>query len=82
MRYPLMNPQDDKPPPASTPTPTSNGRLGGRDGLPPGSLPKPYLAPQGDENRDPPPNAPTPVEPAVTVATTRRNAAKPGPGQD
>ena len=35
--------------------------------LPPSSLPKPFLGPQGDENRDPPANAPAPVQPAVKV---------------
>jgi hypothetical protein len=79
MRYPSMNPQYAKPLLVSTPT--SGGRLGGRDALPPGSLPEPYLEPQGDENRDPPPNAPSPVEPAVTVETARRNAAKPESGR-
>jgi hypothetical protein len=72
-----MNPEDIKPPPVSTPTPTSGGRLGGREALPPGGLSKPYLEPQGDENRDPPPNAPSPVEPTVTVETARRNVEKP-----
>jgi hypothetical protein len=76
-----MNPEDAKTPPVSTPTPTSGGRLGGREGLPPGSLPKPYLEPQGDENRDPPPNAPSPAQPTVTVETARRNAGKPEPEQ-
>ncbi len=40
---------------------------GGRAALPEGSLPKPFLKPQGDENRDPPANAPAPVAPAETV---------------
>jgi hypothetical protein len=31
---------------------------GRRAALPAGSLRPPYFAPQGDENRDPPPNAP------------------------
>jgi hypothetical protein len=35
--------------------------------LPEGALPKPFLGPQGDENRNPPPNAPSPVTPAATV---------------
>lgn len=35
--------------------------------LPEGTLPKPFLGPQGDENRDPPPNAPAPVNPTQTV---------------
>lgn len=40
---------------------------GERAALPPGSLPKPYLGPQGDENRDPPAGAPSPTGPADTV---------------
>jgi hypothetical protein len=40
---------------------------GANAALPPGTLPKPFLGPQGDENRDPPPNAPAPVNPAPTV---------------
>jgi len=40
---------------------------GGSAALPAGSLPKPFLGPQGDENRDPPPNAPAPVNPTETV---------------
>jgi hypothetical protein len=53
----------DGPPPAPMP----NGRPGGRAALRPGSLPAPYLGPQGDENRDPPANAPSPTGPADTV---------------
>ncbi len=77
MRCRGMKPEDTKPPPASTPLPTAGGRLGGRAALPPGSLSKPYLETQGDENRDPPPNAPSPVEGTATVETARRNAEKP-----
>jgi len=40
---------------------------GGAAALPEGSLPKPYLGPQGDENRDPPANAPVPVPSTETV---------------
>jgi hypothetical protein len=40
---------------------------GGRAALPPGSLPDPYFGPQGDEQRDPPANAPAPVSPAPVV---------------
>lgn len=41
--------------------PPSPDRLPGRrDGLPPGSLGGVPVDPQGDENRDPPRNAPTP----------------------
>ena len=43
----------------SKPSLPPDGMPGGRAALPPGSLPKPYLGPQGDENRDPPANAPT-----------------------
>jgi hypothetical protein len=53
----------DGPPPAPMP----DGRPGGRAALPAGSLPDPYLGPQGDENRDPPPEAPSPTDPADTV---------------
>ena len=35
--------------------------------LPAGSLRKPFLGPQGDENRAPPSNAPAPVNPTTTV---------------
>jgi hypothetical protein len=45
-----------------------DGMPGMRADLPPGSLPGPYLGPQGDEDRTPPANAPSPVQPAVTVA--------------
>jgi hypothetical protein len=76
-----MNPKDAKPQPVSTPTPTSGGRLGGREALPPGGLSKPYLGPQGDENRDPPSHAPSPTEPAVTTETARRSADKQEPGK-
>ncbi|HEY0185679.1 MAG TPA: hypothetical protein VGC09_22990 [Rhodopila sp.] len=40
---------------------------GGAAPLPEGTLPKPFLGPQGDENRDPPANAPAPTTPAPTV---------------
>jgi hypothetical protein len=40
---------------------------GGNAALPPGSLPKPFLGPQGDENREPPPSAPAPIPPTETV---------------
>lgn len=43
------------------------GQLGDRAALPPGSLPNPYLGTQGDENRQPPPNAPSPVNRQPTV---------------
>jgi hypothetical protein len=42
---------------------------GGAAALPPGSLPRPYFGPQSDENRDPPLDAPGPVDPSgPTVA--------------
>jgi hypothetical protein len=49
-----------------------DGMPGDRAGLPEGSLPGPYLETQGDENRTPPPNAPSPVTPAPTVDTPDR----------
>jgi hypothetical protein len=51
----------------NVPRPMPDGRPGERAALPPGSLPGPYLGPQGDENRDPPANAPSPTGPADTV---------------
>ncbi|HVY18440.1 MAG TPA: hypothetical protein VHB27_24685 [Rhodopila sp.] len=48
-----------------------DGMPGCRAALPAGSLPGPYLEAQGDEDRAPPPNAPSPVTPAVTVASPR-----------
>jgi hypothetical protein len=54
------NTENNKLPP--TPTPP-----GGAAALPEDSLSKPFLGPQGDENRDPPPNAPAPVRPTQTV---------------
>lgn len=36
-----------------------DGMPGGRDALPPGTLPGIPCDPQADENREPPPNAPT-----------------------
>jgi hypothetical protein len=60
-------PETDPQSPVSTPTPLSDGRMGGRAALPPGSLSTPYLGPQGDESRDPPDNAPSPTGPADTV---------------
>jgi len=74
LRFLDMNAKDSTPPRVSTPTPTSDGRLGGREALPPGSLPKPYLGPQGDENRTPPPNAPSPVGGTETIESGRRRA--------
>jgi hypothetical protein len=40
---------------------------GGAAALPAGSLPKPFLGAQGDENREPPANAPAPIPPTETV---------------
>ncbi len=56
-------------PPASPP----DGMPGSRAALPPGSLPKPYLGPQGDENRNPPANAPVAPNPNETVETRGGN---------
>ncbi len=53
----------DERPPDATPRPG----LGHRAALPPGSLPGPYLDTQGDENRQPPANAPAPVNPTAIV---------------
>jgi hypothetical protein len=52
----------------SAPFMPPDGMPGMRAGLPPGSLPGPYLAAQGDENRTPPANAPSAVTQAITVA--------------
>jgi len=57
--------------PPATDTPP-DGMPGVRAGLPEGSLPGPYLEAQGDENRPPPPSAPSPVTPAPTVDTPDR----------
>jgi hypothetical protein len=58
-------PMDDTRDDPKTPTPPVPP--GGSAALPAGSLPKPFLGPQGDENRDPPPNAPAPVNATETV---------------
>jgi hypothetical protein len=52
----------------SAPFMPPDGIPGMRADLPPGSLPGPYLAAQGDENRTPPANAPSAVAQAITVA--------------
>jgi hypothetical protein len=54
-------------PPANTKMPPAPAVPGGAAALPEGSLPKPFLGPHGDENRDPPANAPVPIPPAPTV---------------
>ncbi|HEY1412315.1 MAG TPA: hypothetical protein VGF36_09245 [Rhodopila sp.] len=54
-------------PPANTKMPPAPNPPGGAAALPAGSLPKPFLGPQGDENRDPPADSPAPVTPAPTV---------------
>ena len=54
-------------PPTASPLPPQPNPPGGAAALPAGSLSKPYFGPQGDENRDPPPNAPAPVNPVETV---------------
>jgi hypothetical protein len=50
--------------------------LGSRAALPEGTLPGPYLDTQGDENRQPPDNAPAPVNPTITVDTVGRGGAE------
>jgi len=50
-----------------------DGMPGQRADLPEGSLPGPFLGPQGDENRTPPANAPSPVKPAPTVKTPAKD---------
>jgi hypothetical protein len=47
---------------------------GGSAALPEGTLPKPFFGPQGDENRDPPPNAPAPVNPTATLPNPDHDA--------
>jgi hypothetical protein len=56
-----------EPDPPNTPLPPPRNLPGGTAALPAGSLPKPFLGPQGDENRDPPPNAPAPIPSTETV---------------
>lgn len=58
-------------PPTTTPVPP-----GGRAALPEGRLPKPFLGPQGDENRDPPANAPAPVPPTDIVVDVDDHAGQ------
>jgi hypothetical protein len=54
-------------PPIATKLPPKPVMPGGAAALPVGSLKGPFLGPQGDENRDPPADAPAPVPPAETV---------------
>jgi hypothetical protein len=70
---------DQLTPPDARPVP--DGRPGERAALPEGSLPNPYLGPQGDENRDPPADAPAATFPAETVEDARRSAGQPGTAQ-
>jgi hypothetical protein len=56
-----------EPDPPNTPLPPRRDLPGGTAALPADSLPKPFLGPQSDENRDPPPNAPAPISPTETV---------------
>ena len=58
----------DTPDPAGNKLPPRPNPPGGAAALPEGSLSKPFLGPQGDENRTPPANAPAPVPPAPTVS--------------
>ena len=53
---------------------------GGSAALPAGSLRGPFLGPQGDENREPPLNAPVAPQPAETVDTEDLGAQKAEPG--
>ncbi len=62
--------------------PMPDGRPGERAALPEGSLPSPYLGPQGDENRDPPAGAPAPTFPAETVEDARRASREPGTARE
>jgi hypothetical protein len=55
-----------KGPPASAGS-RPDGFPGERAALPEGTLSSPFLGTQGDENRQPPVNAPAPVNPATTV---------------
>lgn len=55
-----------------------DGMPGERAALPEGTLPNPYLGAQGDENREPPRNAPSQVEPTVTVPPSRQAAGRAG----
>ncbi len=50
-------------PPLATP----DTMPGGQAALPKDALPKPFLGPQGDENRTPPPGSPAPVAPSPVV---------------
>ena len=58
--------------------PTPNRRPGSRAALPAGSLPGPYLGPQGDENRDPPAGAPSPTRATETVEDISKSADRRG----
>jgi hypothetical protein len=58
---------NDTPGGANPKNPPSPVPPGGDAALPAGSLPKPFLGPQGDENRQPPANAPAPIPPTETV---------------
>jgi hypothetical protein len=56
-----------EPDPRNSPLPPEPEVPGGAAALPANSLPKPFLGPQGDENRNPPPDAPAPTLPTETV---------------
>jgi hypothetical protein len=64
---------------ARHPHSTERAYVGDSAALPEGSLSKPYLGPQGDENRDPPRNAPGPIPSTRTVKDTdlRRRKIRP-----
>jgi hypothetical protein len=58
------------------PVQNSDGMPGGRAALPAGSLSKPFLGPQGDENRTPPADAPVPPSPAARLPASSTRARR------
>jgi hypothetical protein len=52
-------------------TPLGHELPGRRQGLPPGTLKKPFFGPHGDEHRDSPPNAPS-EPPLANLESERR----------
>jgi hypothetical protein len=63
MPHKPMTPNEKRMPQAGSP----DRMPGGEAALPKDALPKPFLGPQGDENRRPPPGSPAPVSPAPVV---------------
>jgi hypothetical protein len=55
------------PPRKMPPLRPSNDMPGGSAALPEGELSKPFFGPQGDENREPPPNSPVPPQLGIRV---------------